>query len=476
MASKIDWNQVKEWDKKYLIHANIRGDEYGTVFVDHTEGDYLITPEGRRLLDFCNQLVCVNAGQNVPEIQNAIKDALDRFGFVWDIYTTDYKAELAKMLVEDILGDSGWASKVRFCLGGSDAVETAMHIARLYSRKPLIASRMYGYHGVSAGAVQATRIRESRGIGVNANEKVDPVPGRNYSGTFVCPVPFCFRCPLGQKYPNCKTTNNKGQLACVKMTEEIICNHGIENVAAIITEPALGAGIIVPPDDYLPQIEDMKNRLGILWIVDEVLMGFGRMGEWFGYQAMSERSVKPDIITTAKGITSSALPLGAVIVNKEIGDYMDSIRWMHVSTFSGHPLPLAAAIANLKYMIAHDAPGQSKKAGEYFRSGLQKMYDKHPSIGLFAGKGMFWEVELVKNRETNEPFFEEDRNVSGGEDVTQWPNSIISAKAMEKDVIIKGVAPNSLRIAASCFVTKEDMDKFFDAFDYALTYLEETKL
>jgi len=131
MAQKIDWKQIAEWDKKYVIHAFANAAEYGTIYVERTEGNYLIQPDGSMLLDFYNQLYCVNAGQNVPEIQDGIKEAMERYGFVWDIYTTDYKAEVSKMLIEDILGGSGWAAKVRYALGGGDAVETAILLARL---------------------------------------------------------------------------------------------------------------------------------------------------------------------------------------------------------------------------------------------------------------------------------------------------------------------------------------------------------
>jgi taurine--2-oxoglutarate transaminase len=473
MARTVDWAKVKEWDEQYLVHAMAAQGEYKTIYIEHTEGDYLITPEGRRLLDFANQLNCVNAGQNVPEIQEEIREALNRYGFLWDVFTTDYKAEVAKILIKDILKNSGWASRVRFCLGGSDAVETALHLARLYSGKTLIATRLYGYHGVSSGAVQLTRLNPSRGHATDKGQKRDMVPGSNYANTFICPAPFCYRCPLQHQYPACKEVNPTGQLPCVRLTEETIVNHGVDYVAAIITEPAFGAGTIIPPKEYLPQIEEMKNRLGILWIVDEVLMGFGRLGQWFGYQAMSDRQLKPDMITVAKGITSSALPLGAVIVSHEISAYLENIRWQHVSTFSGHPLPLAAARANLLYMITNDVPAQARRAGDYFRLGLQRLYEKHPSIGFIAGEGMFWQIELVKNRETREAFFPEDRNVMVSGDTSKWPSKIVYRRALEKDVIISGLTPNTLRLAASCTVSRADMDKGLEALDYALIEVDE---
>ncbi len=469
--SKIDWKQVEQWNNEYVIKCFLKQSEYGTMFIESTEGDYLIDADGKRWLDFYNQLYCVNAGQKVPEVQQAIKDATDRYGFVWDIYTTDYKAEAAKMIVKDILGDKGWASQVRFTLGGGDSVEVASLIARLYTNKNLIATREHAYHGVSSGAVSFTTTPASRNNAVTEEYgKSLEVPGADFQGSFMCPAPFCYRCSLGHTYPECKCVHADGTLPCVKQTEAVIRSHNVNRVAAIITEPAFGAGTIMPPKEYLPQIQDMKNRLGILWIMDEVLMGWGRLGEWFGHQLYGD--IKPDIMTTAKGISSSSLPLGAVIVNEKVAKFLAEIRWNHVSTFSGHPIPVAAAVANMKYLIKNDAPGHCKKAGEYFGQELLALEEKHSSIGLVAGAGMFWQVELVKNRETKEPFIADDRYLTFAGDQSKYPVHIIADKCAEKGVLLGGFVPNTLRIGASCMVEKADMDKAINAMDYALTYLE----
>ncbi|MDR1620246.1 MAG: aspartate aminotransferase family protein [Clostridiales bacterium] len=474
--SKIDWKQIQEWDLKYNVHAFTTAEEYGTTFIERTEGNYLIQPDGTRLLDFYNQLFCVNAGQNVPEVQEGIKEALDRYGCLWDIYTTDYKAEVSKMLIEDVLGKSGWAAKVRYALGGGDAVETALLIARLFTGKSLIATREHGYHGVSAGAAQLTRMVPSRSFASYADKKPSLVPGSIFQNTFVCPTAFCYRCGLSHTYPACKRVRADGVLPCVAQTEELIVSHNLQSVAAIITEPAHGAGTIMPPPEYLPQIEEMKNRLGILWIVDEVLMGFGRLGEWFGYQAVSNRPVKPDMITIAKGLTSSALPLGAVVVNKEIADFMDSMRWNHVSTFAGHPLPLAAAKYNLKYMMEHGIVEAAKKIGEYFGAQLQNLAEKHKTIGLVAGAGMFWQVEIVKDKETKEPFVPEDRFTTFTGSAGNWPIKLISKYAGEKNVLVGGFVPNTLRMGGACNTTREEADIVINALDYAFTNMEKDLL
>jgi len=473
MVHDTNWNTISEWDKKYLLHPFVTAEEYTACQIERTEGDYLIMPDGTRLLDMFNQLYCVNSGQNVTEIREAIKDALDRYGFVWDIYSTDYKAEVAKILVEDLLGEEGWAGKVRFTNSGGESVEVASIIARLYTGKPFIATREHSYHGISGVAVGLNRVLAGRShISRESDKLVQQVPGQGYGATIKCPAPLCYRCSVGHTYPECKSALPDGKLPCVHTAEMFIKNHGVDQVAAMITEPAFGAGTIVPPMEYLPQIYEMTRRLGILMIVDEVLMGFGRLGTWFGYQKMGGGQVKPDIITVAKGLTSSSIGAGAVIVNKDIAKFMDSVRWNHVSTFAGHPIAMAAAVANLKYMMNNNIISKAAEKGEYFGAKLNELKQRHKSIGFIGGYGMFWQVELVKNRETKEPFNVDDRNTAFTDNPANKPVAVVLNKCLEKGVLLGGFVPNTLRIGASLTISKEDMDKAIDALDYALTAVD----
>ncbi|SDP41889.1 class-III pyridoxal-phosphate-dependent aminotransferase [Desulforhopalus singaporensis] len=474
MANETDWNKVKEWDAKYLLHPFVTSEEYGACPVESTDGDYLVMPDGTRLLDMFNQLYCVNSGQKVPEIQDAIKDALDRFGFVWDIYCTDYKAEVAKILIEDLLGDEGWAGKVRFTNSGGESVEVASIIARLYTGKEYIATREHSYHGISGVAVGLNRVLAGRShISREGDGLVKQVPGQGYGATIKCPAPLCYRCSVGHSYPECKSALPDGTLPCVHTAEQFIRNHGVDQVAAMITEPAFGAGTIVPPLEYLPQIYEMTRRLGILWIVDEVLMGFGRLGTWFGYQKMGGGKVRPDIVTVAKGLTSSSIGAGAVIVSKEIAAFMDSVRWNHVSTFAGHPIAMAAAVANLKYLMNNNIIPKAAEKGEYFGAKLRELESRHKCVGQVAGYGMFWQVELVKNKETREPFIAEDRNTAFTDNPATKPVTVVLNKCLEKGVLLGGFVPNTLRIGGSLTISQQDMDKAIDALDYALFAVDE---
>jgi len=471
VASAIDWTKIEEWDSKYVVRTFSSQSEYHWIPVERTEGDYLVMPDGTRLLDFFNQLYCVNVGQKNAKVVEGIKEALDRYGFVWDLYTTDYKATVAKLLVEDILGPYEWAGKVRFTNTGSESGEVASVIARLVTGKTLIAAREHGYHGETAGAAALNHVYPGRSHFSDGARPdfVRGVPGQLHANTFACPAPLCYRCSIGHTYPECKERG--AQLPCVLATERMILNQGVDQVAAIITEPACGAGTIVPPPEYLPQIYEMKQRLGILWIVDEVLMGFGRLGTWFGHHYYG-RDLKPDLMTIAKGLTSSQLPAGGVVVSNEIAAAMDELRWNHVSTFSGHPVALAAAKANLEYMLEHDIPEVAKKAGEYFGAGLRELEAKHPTVGFVAGAGMFWQVELVRDKATREPFVPADRYTAFGGDTSGYPTSVVLGKCLEKGVLLGGFVPNTLRIGASLTVSGEDMDKALDALDYALDHLD----
>lgn len=465
----IDWNKVEEWNKKYVVRTFVTQEEYQFIPIERTEGDYLILPDGTRLLDFFNQLYCVNAGQKVEKINNGIKEALDRYGFLWDVYTSDYKAKAAKLIIEDVLRGESWPGKVRFVSTGSEAVETALIIARLFKNRPIVVTREHAYHGYTMGASSVTRLRGTRnGLTETGTESIPrSIPSYNIGAVALAPAPNCLRCSLVHKYGSC--ADEKGELACVKYTRRVIENSGKEQVAAIITEVAQGAGSIQPPEEYIPQIRKLTKDMGILWIADEVLTGFGRTGKWFAYQ---HYGVEPDIVTTAKGLSSSSIPCGAVIVSKEIAAYLDQHRWEHVSTFSGHPIAMAAVCANLEYMIEEKLPDKAKDSGEYLRKKLEELKTKHKSIGAIGGRGMLWLVELVKDEKMT-PFVEIDRNYTHEIDQDKFPVNIIRSKAVEKGVLIGGVMPNTLRIGASLNVSKEDIDKAVNALDYALDFLEK---
>ncbi len=471
MGKKINWDQIKEWDAKYHIKVFFSDDEWQFIPIESTEGDYLIMPDGTRLLDCVNQLVCVTAGQKHPKIQQAIREASERYGFVWEEFITDYAAKACKLVVEDLINGAsstgGWAGKVSWASTGSEANEKAFIIARNYTGKPLIVTRSNAYHGWTAGAGQCTRIRAYRGGASNPKDADIQTGYKDVSGALTDPGFIVAPAPAvdEKKGPD-------GYYPSVKYTMQLIDTYGPQNIASMITEPVFGAAAIFPPEGYLPQlVEELKKR-NILWHCDEVLCGCGKMGKWFGHELFGDSNLKPDIMTMAKGIVSSALPASCCVVSKEIGDFMGSIRWQHCGTFNAHPLSMAAVCANIEVLLENDAAGCSAKAGKYLKERFAELEKKHPTFGRSTGAGVLWAVDIVKDNATMEPFIEEDRFASYGGDQSVWPTKMVTAKAIEKGCLIGGFTPNTLRFALSSFVNEVDLEKAMDAMDHAFNYLD----
>ncbi len=470
----VDWEEVIADDKKYFLHTLNTQDEYHPIAIARTEGNYLIDVEGNRILDFMSQLYCVNLGQRNPQVIEAIKKALDRYGFIWEAFISDYRSKAAKLIVEDLLGKDGWAGKVRFVSTGSEAVEEALMIAKLYTRRKNIITQQYGYHGWTHGAGPLTRLRRIRGsVAAPKTREIRDISGFETGNILVVPAPFCFRCPLGQKYPNCMKTNDEGKLACVKESEKMIEDSGPENFAAFISEVAFGAGTFIPPKEYLPQMIKILRNHGILYIDDEVICGFGRTGKWFGYQHYLDKGVMPDIMTMGKGIISSALPAAGVVVSREIAKWMESYRWFTVATYGSHPIVMAAVVANIEAMKDINLPEHARRAGAYLGKKLGELERKHRCVGKVDGMGMFWEVELVKNKKTNEPFVKEDRDAPYNGDISKYPTEIIKNHCYPKGLLCAGFAPNSLRIGPNLIISESEINRGMEILDSALSELDK---
>jgi taurine--2-oxoglutarate transaminase len=200
------------------------------------------------------------------------------------------------------------------------------------------------------------------------------------------------------------------------------------------------------------------------------MCGFGRTGKWFGYQHFD---VKPDIVVAAKGIVSAQLPVAAVIVGKNISDFFDQYRWQHYVTFGGHPLCLAAAVANLKVMMEEKILDNVEKMGKYLKDKLKGVEERHKSVGYVNGMGLFWGMELVKNKKTKEPFVKSDRFARYTGDISNYPVNIIQSRCLEKKVLYSGFVPNTLRIAPPLNTNEKDLDIAIEALEYGLTFLDE---
>jgi len=321
-----------------------------------------------------------NIGSQHPKVVKAIQDQAAKLCFVHPGNATAPRALLGKKLADVTPGN---LKKTFFALGGSEANENAIKIARAYTGRRKILARYRSYHGATHGSVALT--------GDYRRNAVEPA----MPGTAHFLDPYCYRCPFGQKVESCKRE-------CISHVEEIIQYEGPDKIAAIIMEGVTGSnGLIVPPDDYWPRVREICDKYGILLISDEVMSGWGRTGKWF---AVDNWDVAPDIITTAKGITSGYVPLGAVIVSEDIANYFDDNYLFAGLTYSGHALACAAALATIEVYEEDNLLENAVTLGNYLGEALEDIKVRHTSVGDVRYIGLFSTIELVENRETKKPF------------------------------------------------------------------------
>jgi taurine--2-oxoglutarate transaminase len=348
--------------------------------IDHAEGCYLYLADGRRILDFSSGLVNVNIGHGHPRVVDAISRQAGRLTFVNPSFSTDVRARLAQMLTRVSPGQA--MLKTFFTNGGAEANENAVKIARLYTGRQKVLTSYRGYHGATYGAITLS--------GDPRRWPVEPgIPGVIH---FLTPYPY--RSPFA-------VSGDREADAALAHLEHVLMYEGPEHVAAILIETIVGgSGLIVPPDGYLEGVRKICDRHGILLIFDEVMAGFGRTGAWF---ACEHWNVVPDMIAFAKGVTSGYVPLGGVMVSAPIAAYFDDhVLWAGL-TYSGHALACAAGCANLAVIEDEGLVDRARRMGQVLGDRLRRLADRHPVVGDVRGKGLFWGVELVKDRATREP-------------------------------------------------------------------------
>lgn len=347
------------------------------IHLKRAEGVYFWDGDDNRWLDFSAQLINMNVGHQHPKVLNAIKKQVDELCFAGPGFATEPRGKLGRKLA-DVTG----LAKSFFTLGGSEANENAMKIARLFTGRNKIITRYRSYHGATMGSMTAS--------GDPRRWPVEPgVPGivRAFD-------PYCYRCPFGQKVETCHRE-------CVSHIEEIIQMEGPNEIAAIMVEGITGSnGILIPPDDYYPKLRALCDKYGILLIDDEVMSGFGRTGK---YLATQHYGIKADIVTAAKGLTSGFMPLGAVIVSDPIAQYFETHMLYGGLTYSGHPVACAAANANLAVYEEESIFENVETQGVYLSARLKAMRDRFACVGDVRAIGLFSVIELVKDKATKEP-------------------------------------------------------------------------
>ena len=378
-----------EKDRRYIWHAmSGYSPDASTMIVEEGDGAWITDTEGNRYLDGMSGLWCVNAGYGREELARAAYEQLRKMSFYPMTKSHPPAIELGEKLNEWLDGDYVFF----YSNSGSEANEVAFKVARQYHEQNgeperwKFVSRYRAYHGQTIGALAATGQAQRK-------YRYEPLP----PGFLHVPPPDLYRRPAGV---DPETYGRE----CAREIENLIRWELPETVAGVIMEPIItGGGIIIPPENYLPAVEDVCERHGVLLIVDEVICGFGRTGKRFGHQ---HYGVSPDIVTMAKGITSAYFPLSATAVRREVYEKFaadtEYDRLRHVNTFGGHPGGCAVAIKNLEIMEAENLPRRSAEMGERLRETLAKL-DDHSNVGDVRNRGLLFGIELVEDKESKEP-------------------------------------------------------------------------
>jgi taurine--2-oxoglutarate transaminase len=369
---------VRELDRAHLIHSWSVQSKLSPLAVAGAEGRYFWDYSGKRYLDFASQLVNVNIGHQHPKVVQAIKDQADKLCTIGPPMANDVRSRLAELVAEVAPGD---LNHVFFTNGGAEANENAIKLARWYTGRHKVVARYRSYHGATAGAMTLT----------GDPRRWHAEPG--ISGVVRMFDPYTYRCSAGHPDP-CPVCTGGPHL------EEILMYEGPQNVAAVLMETVTGTnGVIVPPPGYLKSIREVCDRHGILLILDEVMAGFGRTGKWF---ACEHWDVVPDIMTVAKGINSGYVPLGGMVVTDRVFDWLKDQLFAGGLTYSGHPLACAAGVASIEAFREEGIVENAAAMGEILAEELPRLQAKHPSIGEVRGLGLFWMLELVRDRTTRE--------------------------------------------------------------------------
>ena len=368
-------------DRRHVFHSWSAQGLIKPLPIAGGEGCWFWDHDGKRYLDFSSQLVNLNLGHQHPRLVQAIKDQAEKLCTVAPSFANDARSEAARLIVSHAPGN---LDRVFFTNGGAEAIENAIRMARLVTGRHKIMSAYRSYHGATAGAINVTG--EPRRWGSE--------PGITGVVRYFGPYPY--RSSFHAQTPAEERDRVLAHL------EEVVMFEGAKSIAAIVLETVTGTnGILVPPDGYLAGVRALCDRHGILMICDEVMAGFGRIGEWF---AVDRWKVTPDLIAFAKGVNSGYIPLGGVLIAAPIADFFKERPYPGGLTYSGHPLACAVAVESIRVFEDDDIVGQARRMGDQVLGpALAKLADKHPSVGEVRGVGCFWALELVKNRSTREP-------------------------------------------------------------------------
>lgn len=436
---------VKAADRAHVFHSWSAQDLIDPLAVAGAQGSYFWDYEGNRFLDFSSGLVFTNIGYQHPKVVAAIQEQAGRLATFAPAFAVEARSEAARLIAERTPGD---LDKIFFTNGGAEAVENAVRMARVHTGRTKVLSAYRSYHGSTAAAINLTG---------------DPRRWASDSGSAGVVhfwAPFLYRSPF---YAENEAQECERALAHLEST---LAYEGPQTIAAIILETIPGtAGIMTPPPGYLQGVRELCDRYGIVFILDEVMAGFGRAGTWF---AADHYDVVPDLMTFAKGVNSGYVPLGGVAISGKIAETFAKRPYPGGLTYSGHPLACAAAVATLKVMDEEGVVENAARLGtEVVEPELRRLAERHPSVGEVRGVGMFWALELVKDRETREPLV--PYNATGEANA---PMAAFGAAAKKRG-LWPFINMNRTHVVPPCTVTEEELKEGFAALDEALSVADE---
>ncbi|GAA1357885.1 aspartate aminotransferase family protein [Streptomyces beijiangensis] len=436
---------VKAADRAHVFHSWSAQGLIDPLAVAGAEGSYFWDYDGNRYLDFTSGLVFTNIGYQHPKVVAAIQEQAGKMTTFAPAFAVESRSEAARLIAERTPGD---LDKIFFTNGGAEAVENAVRMARLHTGRTKVMSAYRSYHGATSAAINLTGD-----------------PRRWPSDTASAGVvhfwgPYLYRSPFHSE------TEQQECERALQHLEDTIVFEGPATIAAIVLETIPGtAGIMTPPPGYLAGVRALCDRHGIVFVLDEVMAGFGRTGKWF---AADHFDVTPDLLTFAKGVNSGYVPLGGVAISAEIAETFATRPYPGGLTYSGHPLACAAAVATITAMEDEDIVGQAARLGsDILGPALAELAERHPSVGEVRGTGAFWALELVRNRETREPLV--PYNASGEANA---PMAAFGAAA-KKNGLWPFINMNRTHVVPPCNITEAEAKEGLAALDEALTVADE---
>lgn len=421
-------SRVEDIDRNHILHGFTAAREYEPHFMRTGKGCWIEDVHGKKYLDFKSCAFNVNLGYQHPRLVSVLKEQAENLCY------TDFANEPAALLTKEILSTlSSENHRVFYSTSGSSAVETALKIARDFSKRQKIVSYFGNFHGCTYGAMSVT------GSGYLSSPF-----GPMLSHSVKVPPASCHRCYFGGQYPDC-------ELQCAVYVETVITQENPYSIAAVIAEPIVWSEIIMPPPEYWKRIEEICKTYGILLIFDETVTGFGRTGHWFAHE---HYGVSPDILISGKGLTAGILPLFVTIVSERISAYYEDHLFLHGFTFEGYPLACAVAVEVLKTIKEEDVLKNVVENGRYLYKALKTLEGKHSAINDVRCTGLLQGVEIAPRPEpfpTAQAFIRD-----------------VMKEALQRGLIIGSYIYNFLVVMPPLVVTKEDIDTGITMLDEAL--------